>query len=269
MSSILRALKKLENEPRHQETNQGLDSKFVPLADRKPPKNSARPIIMVLGGGLVCGLVILAGWLLFFNKPPQSAPSSPDSGPIQSQSETAPKINGILPGQQETAADSSEISGTSEKKVPETPVASMKSEAPLTEPTSVPQPQPSSTAIGQKEAPAIVGLKSPAEVAVPENPITTAVEPAAHPEAVDNASLASDISLKEPEKIEIPLLEDSNIKLQAITWSKDPQKRIAVINNSILRQGEAIADYRIDVINQDDVVLSNRGSKWKLLFRIR
>ena len=70
-------------------------------------------------------------------------------------------------------------------------------------------------------------------------------------------------------EIEIPILNDPEVKLQALTWSKDPQKRIAVINNRILRQGDVVYGYRINIINQDDVVLSDGGEKWKLPFRIK
>ena len=65
------------------------------------------------------------------------------------------------------------------------------------------------------------------------------------------------------------MLYDPEMKLQAITWSKDPQKRIVVINNRILHQGDAVSGYLIDTINQDDVLLSDAGEKWKLLFRIK
>ena len=68
MSSILRALKKLENEPRHLEKNQPLESKFVSFADTAPQRTFSRIFMMVLGGGIVCGLVILAGWWLFSEK---------------------------------------------------------------------------------------------------------------------------------------------------------------------------------------------------------
>jgi type II secretory pathway component PulC len=65
------------------------------------------------------------------------------------------------------------------------------------------------------------------------------------------------------------VLTDSEITLQAISWAPNPQKRIAVINNRILRQRDMVAGYRIDTINQDDVVLSDKGKKWKLVFRIK
>ena len=70
-------------------------------------------------------------------------------------------------------------------------------------------------------------------------------------------------------EVEIPVLNDPGMKLQAITWSKDPQKRIVVINNRILRQGEAVSGYRIETINQDDVIINDAGENWKLLFRIK
>jgi len=69
LSSILRALKKLENEPRHLEENQPLDSKYVTLADTEPQRKYPGIFMMVLGGGIVCGLVILAGWWLLSEKP--------------------------------------------------------------------------------------------------------------------------------------------------------------------------------------------------------
>ena len=68
-------------------------------------------------------------------------------------------------------------------------------------------------------------------------------------------------------EVEIPNLKDPGMKLQAITWSKAPQKRIAVINNRILREGETVSGYLIKTINQDDILLSLDGEKWKLLFR--
>ena len=65
------------------------------------------------------------------------------------------------------------------------------------------------------------------------------------------------------------MLNDPDMKLQAITWSANPQKRLAIINNRILRQGETVGRYRINTINQDDIVLYDGDQQWKLLFRIR
>ena len=76
MSSILRALKKLENDPRHLQDTPPLDTKFVPLADTRPQKSPANMLLIIIGGGIVCGLVILAGWWLLSVKT-QAPPLEP------------------------------------------------------------------------------------------------------------------------------------------------------------------------------------------------
>ena len=95
MSSILRALKKLENEPRHLEENQPLDSKFVPLADTEPQRTYHGIFMVVLGGGIVCGLVVLAGWWLLSEKPhppPAATQQVSRSSPKQDESR-APELD--------------------------------------------------------------------------------------------------------------------------------------------------------------------------------
>jgi hypothetical protein len=58
----------------------------------------------------------------------------------------------------------------------------------------------------------------------------------------------------DPKSVSVKPLEDSKLKLQAISWSEDPDNRIAVINGSIMREGESIEGFRIIQIGQDDVV---------------
>ena len=82
-----------------------------------------------------------------------------------------------------------------------------------------------------------------------------------------DVSVSIPISPQKAVEPEIPKLKDPDMKLQAVTWSKAPQKRITVINNRILREGETISGYIINTINPDDVVLTLDGEKWKLLFR--
>ena len=227
MSSILRSLKKLENNPRHMEDSQGLDTKFVPLADTSPPKTSPGFLIMVIGGGIVCGLVILAGWWLFSEKtqPPSIVPQE-----ISRQKVLHPETPPAIPGELQPTR-SAAVSGESEK-----PSADMV----IPQKAAEQNPKPAPAKIPQASSPAIAPGKT-----MPVSRVAAGAQ-----------------------EITIPLLRDQEIKLQAITWSKNPQKRIAVINNQILRQGEMVLSYRIDIINQDDVVLSDGGKKWKLPFRI-
>ena len=66
--------------------------------------------------------------------------------------------------------------------------------------------------------------------------------------------------------ISVKTLEDSKLKLQAISWSENPDDRIAVINGSIMREGESIEGFRIEQIGQDDVVVRAGQDERKLVF---
>jgi len=59
---------------------------------------------------------------------------------------------------------------------------------------------------------------------------------------------------------------DTDLQLQAISWSEHPQKRLAVINNRIVRQGDRVDGYSIDRINQDDVMVKQGNKILKLIF---
>jgi hypothetical protein len=263
LSSILRALKKLENEPRHLDETQPLDSKFVPLADTSPKKSPAGILFMVIGGGIVCGLVILAGWWLFSEKTlsPPAVPQQTSQQNLQQSEKAAAKLK--------------------ELEISERPYASVEPAKPILDMTAIrgttdqgpelPQvqtPQPLSVTIEQKEAISADKQTAGLIIKMPETTSTEISDQVSAEKVAVPVTRAPEVTTK-IEEVEIPLLKDPDMKLQAITWSKNPQKRIAVINNRILRQGEVAHGYRVDTINQDDVVLSDGGEKWKLLFRIQ
>jgi len=262
LSSILRALKKLENDPRHLEENPPLDSQFVPLADTGAQNTAVRLLMPVIGGGLVCGLVILAGWWLFAVKikPPPVVPQETASqGLLQTE---------IVPA------------GPNYSETPESAAVSHEPAKPAVDPVLPPQTAahiPASTPAKTSPPPEpAIAPKAPMSVDGPEAGSSSQMAAVPAPEikeqvpAEEAAAVARLPAVSQQVKeVEIPVLNDPEMKLQAITWSRDPRKRIAVINNRILRQGEAVYGYRIDRINQDDVVLSDAGEQWKLLFRIK
>ena len=126
-------------------------------------------------------------------------------------------------------------------------------------------PQPSPPAIVQSTA-IPVSAQATGSVA----PLPAAQKPEQLPaEKITVAATRPPEVQTRTKEVEIPALKDPKMKLQAITWSKDPLKRVVVINNRILRQGDSVQGYRIDSINQDDVVLSDAGEQWKLIFRIK
>jgi hypothetical protein len=69
--------------------------------------------------------------------------------------------------------------------------------------------------------------------------------------------------------VDTKILNDVNVKLQAISWSEYPGKRLAVINNSIVRQGDRVGSYLVTQINKDDVLVQQQKEIWILPFRPR
>jgi type II secretory pathway component PulC len=64
-------------------------------------------------------------------------------------------------------------------------------------------------------------------------------------------------------------LTDAKIKLQALAWSSDATRRMAVINGRIVREGESMDGYQINQIRQDDVVVSDGRQSWRLEFGLK
>ena len=58
----------------------------------------------------------------------------------------------------------------------------------------------------------------------------------------------------------------SGLKLQAIAWSSDSKKRIAVVNGRILREGSSIEGALIIRIDKNDVSFQKGDEKWKQKF---
>ena len=259
MSSILRALKKLENEPRHLEGSRHLDSKFVPLADIGTQRPVSSIFIMVIGGGIVCGLVILAGWWLFSEKF-QSPPAVPS--PIfrlDSRLDESP-----APSQDLNKAPIRAVAEKQTIETPETPKAAEQ----VREPGPASLEKPTFQIIGQEDA--LPAEKQTPEETVPAQEIPSLKTNEHFAQPAEKTAAPSDSTQATPVKtveVEIPKLNDPDMRLQAVTWSRAPQKRIAVINNRILREGDMVSGYFIISINQDDVTISRDGEKWRLLFR--
>jgi hypothetical protein len=259
LSSILRALKKLENEPRHLEGSRHLDSKFVPLADTGTQRPVSSIFIMVIGGGIVCGLVILAGWWLF-SKKFQSPPAASSSiSRLDSRLDESP-----APSQDLNKAPIRAVAEKQAIEAPETPKAAEQ----VREPGPASLEKPAFQIIGQEDA--LPAEKQTPEETVPAQEIPSLKTNEQFTQPAEKTAAPSDSTQVTPVKtveVEIPKLYDRDMKLQAVTWSRAPQKRIAVINNRILREGDMVSGYFINSINQDDVTISRDGEKWRLLFR--
>jgi hypothetical protein len=58
----------------------------------------------------------------------------------------------------------------------------------------------------------------------------------------------------------------TNIELQAIAWSNDPKSRLAVINGRILRERESIDNVIVMHIGRDEVIFKKGREEWTQMF---
>ena len=67
---------------------------------------------------------------------------------------------------------------------------------------------------------------------------------------------------------DLPVLT-TDLKLQAISWASAPGDRLAVINGNITREGTSLEGYSIVQIDKDEVVVRKGSEQWKLVFNLR
>lgn len=110
------------------------------------------------------------------------------------------------------------------------------------------EPFAEKTSVLQEES--RIGRKSPAREKVPP--------------AVETGALSESGG-----EVRAKILDDARLKLQAISWSEKPEERISVINSSVVHQGDRVDGYVVVQINPNDVVLRDRNEMWKIVFKPR
>ncbi len=290
MSSILRALKRVEDEsPQRDESHpwpRPIDSKKAVKSDVKK-----RWLLNRLVSGLVIFLVVLvAGWLAFSQRhrifdTMLSEKSSEDTRqastapitkkPIQPEKiKSQAKIAG-QPDQNATRSSVKKSGNTVSQKRPtssvsltsKTPVPAQKN---VTRPRTIRKPTPTKRKIplknkqnrsqtvqpsGSRRKPASAPKKQPlAATAVP-----SAAKPA--PAKVARGQDARFDALR--------AMDNSKLKLQAIAWSEDTAQRMAVINNHIVREGGTVDGFSVTNIRKDDVIVNDGTTSWRLEFSLK
>ncbi len=64
-----------------------------------------------------------------------------------------------------------------------------------------------------------------------------------------------------------PYHGDTPIKVQAIAWSDNPAQRLAVINDTVAREGQFIGDILVVGIQPEKIIIRKGGVMWELIFR--
>jgi type IV secretory pathway VirB10-like protein len=64
-------------------------------------------------------------------------------------------------------------------------------------------------------------------------------------------------------------IENDKLKLQALAWSDDAARRMAVINGRIVHEGDSVDGFQILKIREEDVIVNESGKSWSLEFGLR
>ncbi len=234
MSSILKALKKLEQDA---DTTSGVPASIIAGSSDRP---RIRPII-IQSLIIVATIAIFAAIGFIISRPAISPRQSP-----------APEA------------------GISQKTMEK---AMLKTDQIRKE--SLPQQMVTSPSPSNESAKPVDTIEKPLTIGIDAKTVKldyahTGVEkPSASPpksKAYYSEPIHSDVPA--PTEI-IEINDEAGLKLQAISWSANINKRIVVINGQICREGEHVNGYIVKQINPSDVIVSNESTSGKLSFKIR
>jgi hypothetical protein len=147
-------------------------------------------------------------------------------------------------------------------------------------PAPVPAPTPIPASVqapvhGLIPVPASVPGITPAGPPISRTDVTEEITETINEEITE--TVKEDLSKEDPENISLPSpapreilpLKGGILKIQAISWARDPADRIVVINSKILEQGESIQGYRLVQIKEETVILDHSGQEYELAFDYR
>ncbi len=64
-------------------------------------------------------------------------------------------------------------------------------------------------------------------------------------------------------------IENDKLKLQALAWTDDAARRMAVINGRIVHEGDSVDGYQVLEIREEDVIVKESGKSWRLEFGLQ
>ena len=255
MSSILKALKKLENEVKDQSDGQLNPKQFRTKKEvQKRSKTSSlfnkrffiitASLIVIVGGGMI----------LKFKPSKKQQPrivqtvEKPEPKPVNLDKKSTPLP--VIPKEKTLLReyDKKSESITKAEQKPPKPAA---------------EPQEMMAAFFGKR-----GNKSAKSESASEQKASARQSPAKDTFSwKKKEKIESEKDTKRFESIPIKHAGESMFELQAISWASNPKKRMVVINNRIVREGESVEDALVKHIGKDEVVFKKGREEWRQLFR--
>ncbi|MDA8403287.1 MAG: hypothetical protein M0Z56_03695 [Desulfobacteraceae bacterium] len=250
MSAILEALKKLEQET--------LDPSGHPLRPEINRHGKQRGIF--LAGALAAGVILcgLAGYGVVVLK--RIAPVSNASVSAVSAIDQRAALSNAAEPHSQTARQSRIMQPVPAPQPRQTEIPAMPVASRTGEKAEPPAPEGKIIALALDQ-------EKPPEEPSKETDATAVLLPAETiPEAKNHTGGASGPST--PSGVVLEIIDDPGTVLQAISWSQDTSRRLAVINGKICRETEQMNGYVILTINPEDVVVSKGSVTGRLVFKI-
>lgn len=283
MSTILRALKKLEQDKETLETKglPGISTTAAATSGSRRADRAKR--LRRLGYTAAVGMVFLGvtGAAVYFFI--QSRSSTP---PVSQSERTIPKTpTNAQPPRPNPTGDRTRPAAPPTHRVP----VQTKSEPPVKSEPSAPEspartPTTGTMATVKPRMPDWVESDAPTQ-ADPSGrtplPAESKKPPAATPRSTE--SEARRTAAAPPTKSPPPAsteartsdearfsaaerLRDDRLKIQAIDWSPVADDRMAVINSHIVREGSSVEGFSVIAIRQDDVIVKEQGRLYRVVF---
>ena len=266
MSTILNALKRLEEESAANEASQVP----VPLHGQpKAPKRHRRRGLI-----LTAALVVMGGGAALFwfstsrpEKTPSPVASEPkpptvadiSSGSVERPSASKPSGEAITPTRREAGVQADQAATKSATR------ASKSEKTAITSPNYVPPDIVRQRRSGIPAASVSAGKGAPPFSEGP-NPASQALARPASTSNVDAPPTRRKQSATQDPHASTEVLAQDTLKLQAISWSEIPAERITIIAGRILREGQNVDGYNVVEIRSQDVIVEKSGSLWKLIY---
>ena len=242
MSSILTALRKLEEEKQSGERDIAFPAGSLGRPDRqlydKRKSSWTRvyvPVVMLM--------LLAGGWFgrAYFKEAdmPLTSQARKEAPPAQHWEQSAERPSNLAGAAEPVLAGNEPVEAGSVLQHPKPGKAAI---APLAEPRPVARDEERSPEQATTAAASSLAPKAEVRTQIP----------------ADEAGAGSDES--------IPILHNAPLKVQAVFWSTIPRKRVAVINNVVLKEGDDIESFQIVRIDPDAIIVNADGHLRRVRF---
>ena len=266
MSTILKALKRLETEPSNSDELPSMSRQTRSQWFAGRTRRRVRILWLLI---IVLLLSVSAGGFFLYRIPNVGNLFDSSTRPVIKNSTTqnnkiVRKIPTTKPKPPDKAAETE--SGSKPQENQQTQPAK---ETPRTTPP-LRNRRPVATTQKRSPSPVPVTAKTPIEATQPPAPLpVTPRKPATSRPSPESRAPKETPPLPFEAKPSPPNLADSNYTLQAIAWSKNPNERLAVINGLVLREGDGIEGITVTQIGTNEVIVKKESKLWKLVFQAR